>query len=147
MDPSLEITRADSDALDACLEIRRRVFVEGQGVPLELEMDGREAECLHWLARRAGLPVGTARLRFPEGEAKAERVAVLDACRGAGVGRALMDALEDEARGRGHDELILHAQEPVIAFYERLGYRARGVRFFEADIAHVAMSKDLSARS
>ena len=83
----------------------------------------------------------TARLRFVEGTAKAERVAVLDEHRRKGVGAALMNALEEEASRRGSATVVLHAQEASIPFYESLGYRADGERFFEAGIPHRRMCK------
>jgi len=90
-----------------------------------------------------GQPAGTARLRVVEGLAKAERVAVLERFRGAGVGAALMRALEGEARRRGLDQMVLHAQVRVIPFYERLGYAAHGPVFDDAGIPHRAMRKRL----
>src|SRR5207249_1820093 len=111
------------------------VFVEERGVPLDEEMDAHDAVCVHLLAFDAGDAVGTARLRETEGgRVKAERVAVRRSVRRSGIGRALMRALEDEARARGHRELVLNAQVPVIAFYERLGYRVEGPEFLEAGI-------------
>jgi predicted GNAT family N-acyltransferase len=131
--------------LARCLEIRREVFVVEQGVPLDEEIDGRDARCLHLLALAGDEAVGTARLRFTEdGHAKAERVAVRRAAREAGVGALLMRALEDEARARGHDRLVLNAQVPVLSFYEKLGYVIDGPEFLEAGIAHRAMSKRLT---
>src|SRR5204862_77624 len=41
-------------------------------------------------------------------------------------------------------ELVLNAQLPVLAFYERLGYRAEGPEFLEAGIPHRAMRKPLT---
>jgi hypothetical protein len=64
------------------------VFVVGQGVPHDLEVDGLDSTCAHFLASLAGEPIGTARLFMPEaGRAKAQRVAVLERARGGG-GRA-----------------------------------------------------------
>lgn len=40
----------------------------------------------------------------------------------AGVGRALMAALEDAARARGRSALLLHASTNAIAFYRALGW-------------------------
>src|SRR5438093_478147 len=99
--------------------------------------------CRH--AFDAGDAVGTARLRETEGgRVKAERVAVRRSVRRSGIGRALMRALEDEVRARGHRELVLNAQVAVIAFYERLGYRVEGPEFLEAGIPHRAMRKPLT---
>ena len=128
---------------DICLAIRRRVFVEGQGVPEALELDGLDDQCTHFLARVDGAPVGTARLRVVEQGAKAERVGVIEAAQRQGVGRALMEALEDAARLRGLERLVLSAQLEAVPFYQRLGYQSHGEVFREADIPHLAMQKGL----
>ena len=132
------------DELETCLEIRRDVFVRGQRIAEEIEIDGLDGECVHFLAWLAGVAVGAARLRESGGRAKAERVAVLEPHRGLGLGQALMDALEGEARSQGHVELVLNAQEDVVPFYERLGYTAHGPSFLEAEIPHRAMTKKLA---
>ncbi|MDJ0868014.1 MAG: GNAT family N-acetyltransferase [Myxococcota bacterium] len=143
MEAMVSVEAVDGDALATCQAIRRTVFVEGQGVPEALEIDGLDPDCAHFLARAGGRPVGTARLRELDGRAKAERVAVLAAHRRDGVGRALMRALEGEARRRGHRELVLNAQEEVVPFYELLGYTICGARFDEAGIPHRPMTKGL----
>ncbi len=141
MDVLVEI--APKEALASCIAIRSEVFVSEQKVPEAEEFDGLDPECTQFLARVDGTPVGTARLRLMHGAAKAERVAVLKAFRGRGVGRALMTAVEAEARRRGFDLIVLHAQVRVLPFYEELGYRAEGGVFMEAEIAHRAMEKRL----
>ena len=137
----IRVEPVPADRLERCLAVRRRVFVEEQGVAPEEEEDGRDAACLHWLAWWGDEPVGTARLRaLPDGW-KAERVAVLPPHRQHGIGLALMRALEAEAWRRGAARLLLHAQSAVISFYERQGYRAEGPVFDEAGIPHRKMSK------
>jgi predicted GNAT family N-acyltransferase len=130
----------------ACLEIRRRVFVVEQRVPREEDEDGLDDEALHFLASTDGRAVGAARLWLGDGVAKAQRVAVLPDVRRGGVGRALMRALEAEARQRGFAEVVLDAQVPAIPFYERLGYVAEGDVFVEAGIPHRRMRRSLAAR-
>jgi predicted GNAT family N-acyltransferase len=138
----LEVRVARPEELAQCCDIRREVFVDEQGVPLDEEMDAHDANSTHFLALLDGEPVGTARLRtLGDGTPKAERVAVRKAWRRHGIGRALMRALEDAARA---PEIVLNAQVPVIAFYEHLGYRAEGPVFDEAGIPHRAMRKPLS---
>ncbi len=139
----VQVRRARPDELALCFEVRRRVFIDEQGVTEEIEIDGLDPECAQFLAFDGDQPVGTARLRQVEGAAKAERVAVLESRRRAGTGRALMDAIEAEARKLGMRELVLNAQEAVIDFYLRLGYHVEGERFIEADIPHQRMSKSL----
>src|SRR5512139_927614 len=84
------------DAAPVLTHIRTAVFVVEQGVPADLEMDGRDGECAHALAESAaGDPVGTGRL-MPDG--RIGRMAVLAAWRGKGVGAAILDALMAEAK-------------------------------------------------
>ena len=133
---------AHPDELAVCLDVRREVFIEGQQVPEDLEVDGLDAQCTHFVAVLDGQAVGTARLRItPDGDAKAERVAVRSAARGKGIGHLLMDALEDQAVTLGHNEVVLSAQVPVIAFYEHRGYVAEGPVYQDAGIDHRTMRR------
>lgn len=129
--------------LARCLEIRRKVFIEEQRVPEDLELDQQEGECTHFLATDGDLDVGTARLKPVDGKAKAQRVAVLPSHRNTGVGKALMDALEAEARAQGMKTVVLSSQVSAIPFYERLGYAAHGDVYKDAGIDHRDMSKSL----
>ena len=140
----VRVERIGAEDLDACLALRRRVFVEEQGVDPEIEFDGLDGESVHFAARRAGLLVGTARLRAVDDAGKAERVAVAPEARRAGVGRALMLALEEAARALGHPAMSLNAQRVALPFYHELGYEPCGEPFEEAGIPHVPMRKPLS---
>ena len=79
-----------TDDFLACAAIRRKVFVEEQNVPEELELDELDATAVHLLATRDGRPVGTARLLIDGNTAKIGRVALLAEERGTGAGAALM---------------------------------------------------------
>jgi ElaA protein len=140
---TLEVRRARPDEIAACLALRREVFVEEQGVPPDLELDGLDGVAVLLVARRGDRVVGTARMRTVHGAAKAERVAVPRDLRGTGIGAALMAALESEAAAAGLAEVKLNAQESAIPFYERLGYEGVGPRFHEAGIPHRAMRRTL----
>jgi predicted GNAT family N-acyltransferase len=118
------------------------VFIEEQGVPEHRELDGRDEEATHFVVYDGDEPVGAARLReYDASRAKVERVAVLESRRGEGLGRDLMDAVEAVAESEGYDELLLHAQVPVVGFYERLGYEVTSERFEDAGIPHREMRK------
>lgn len=144
----VEVRRARAEELHACLEVRRRVFIEEQAVPEDLEVDGLDGACTHFIALDEGAAIGTARLRplVEQPAAKAERVAVLAERRGQGVGARLMQALEDEARRLGLDAVVLNAQVSALSFYLGRGYVALGPRFDEAGIPHQKMRLALDAR-
>ena len=133
------------------LQVRRRVFIEEQGVPEELEIDEFDAPpalgstALHVLLPLDGVAVATGRLLL-DGEAghgHIGRVAVLAEHRGRGCGRAVMLALHKIAREVGVRHLTLAAQLHAIGFYERLGYVARGEVFLDAGIEHRWMDLQL----
>jgi predicted GNAT family N-acyltransferase len=125
------------DASETLARIRTTVFVEGQGVPPGIEMDGRDGDCAHALAETAaGEPVGTGRL-MPDG--RIGRMAVLAPWRGQGVGTAILLALVAEAKRRGLSATYLHAQSHARDFYARHGYVVDGGEYLEAGIPHVSM--------
>jgi predicted GNAT family N-acyltransferase len=128
-----------------CLALRRAVFIDEQGVPEALEIDGEDDACVHLLVEEEGGVVGTARLRLKSGGvAKAQRVAVARHRRQHGVGRLVMVGLEDEARRLGATRVQLSSQVSAIPFYERLGYVASGPVYDDAGIPHRDMERDLS---
>jgi predicted GNAT family N-acyltransferase len=142
---SVRIACQPGRAPDEAVAIRRRVFIEEQGVPEADELDGKDGERTHFLARDAhGRAIGCACLRPYGAQHKVERVAVLPELRGTGLGRDLMTAVEANAREIGARDLVLHAQASVVAFYEKLGWASVGPRFFEAGIEHQKMAKRLA---
>lgn len=127
----------------ACLDIRRVVFIEGQKVPKNLEIDGLDNTAYHWIAFKDGESVGTARvIKTDDGTtAKIQRVAVLEACRGLGVGRQIMEVIEQDDRLSFAKHYKLGAQTHAIPFYETLGYMAYGPEYDDAGIPHLDMKK------
>lgn len=82
-------------------------------------------------------------LEHVPGVAKIGRMAVASTSRHSGVGKAVLDALLETARGRGDHGAILHAQIAAAPFYERAGFARRGPEFDETGIAHVEMQRAL----
>jgi len=118
--------------------IRLTVFVGEQGVPPELEMDERDASCLHAIAFLGGRAAGTGRL-LPDGHIG--RMAVLKEFRGKGVGGAVLEKLMEAAKQRGDREVVLSAQLHAAAFYGAHGFKAFGKVYEEAGIPHQDMRR------
>ncbi|MEZ5557403.1 MAG: GNAT family N-acetyltransferase [Pseudomonadales bacterium] len=117
--------------------VRRKVLIEEQGAPAELERDGDDELGSHFLAvNEAGQPIGCARL-LPSGQIG--RMAVLASFRGRGIGRRLLDEAVEEAKRQGLTSVHLHALTEAEAFYRSAGFRPEGPQFQEAGIAHVNM--------
>jgi predicted GNAT family N-acyltransferase len=124
--------------------LRTRVFVEEQGVPLEIERDAADATAVHAVSRdTAGRVVATGRLLSRDGVAVIGRMAADPAVRGQGHGAAVLAELHRQAVLRGHREVELHAQLGARGFYERAGYTAVGEEYEEAGIRHVTMRRAL----
>jgi len=121
---------------DPLRDVRRRVFIEEQHVPEELEWDDLDARCIHALASADGKLVGTGRLT-PDGYIG--RMAVLPDWRGRAIGARLLRTLMDIARERGDAVCRLHAQTSAMPFYEKFGFQPEGEEFMDAGIPHRTM--------
>lgn len=124
----------------AIRRIRFAVFVDEQQVPAELEMDERDAACIHLLALVGDQAIATGRIDI-DYAGKIGRVAVLAPYRRSGVGAALMAALHGVAEDRALPEVWCNAQLTAVPFYTRLGYQVTSEPFDEAGIAHVRMAR------
>jgi predicted GNAT family N-acyltransferase len=126
--------------------IRFEVFVDEQGVPAEIEMDDRDAHCIHLLAFEDHAAVGTARIDLAQA-GKIGRLAVLARLRRHGVGRALMQRCHAIADSHGLVSVWCNAHSATVPFYQGLGYRVVGEVFEEAGIDHLRMTKTLQSSS
>jgi len=121
--------------------IRFGIFVGEQNVPPGIELDDKDAECLHAIAYDdAGTAIGTGRL-LPDGHIG--RMAVVKEWRRRGIGAMILNALIDEARKRGHKEVVLSAQLQAAEFYREQGFVAEGKVYQDAGILHQDMRKAL----
>ena len=99
----MEIKVADNNILyNQCLEIRKRVFVEEQNVPMDREVDEYEDTATHILLIDDE-PIGTVRYRPASDDMiKIERMAVLPEERGRKLGFKLMEFVHQHAREAGY---------------------------------------------
>jgi predicted GNAT family N-acyltransferase len=121
--------------------LRWSIFVGEQNVPEGIELDDMDEKCTHALAYTPDDKfVGTGRL-LPDGHIG--RMAVAKDWRRQGVGAALLEALIEEAKKRGHKEVIVSAQLQAAEFYREFGFEAEGKVYQEAGILHQKMHKKL----
>lgn len=127
------------------IALRQEVFVQEQGIPMTIEIDRHEAECIHCLlytdthqavATCRLLPLSTTQLKL-------QRMAVKKSFRTQGYGQYLVDKAELFAKEQGYESMYLGAQVQALGFYETLGYTITGEPFTEAGIIHYPMRKKL----
>lgn len=130
--------------MERAYAIRRRVFIEEQRVPEEIELDADDAHAFHALALLDGVAIGCGRmLAHGAGEVKIGRMAVLPEHRSGGIGAQILRFLIDRARARGVHKAILHAQLTAEGFYLKQGFKPLGEVFEEAGITHRLMERRL----
>lgn len=125
--------------------IRYKVFVEEQNVSVDEEFDGSDATAVSFLIFLDHVPIGTLRyFKDEKGHIHPGRICLLQSYRGLGYGIAMMKWFDTYILGLYKEVTItLHAQMYLKKFYEKLGYRAKGKTFLEANIEHIEMEKTI----
>ena len=128
--------------LEGAFEVRKRVFVDEQGISEDLELDDRDKEARHVVVKHKGIIIGTARVIFLDNAtAKLERMAVLKHFRGKGIGSHIISFLIKELKTNSIEQVVIHAQCSAITFYKSCGFEEMGQPFMEAGIKHIKMHK------
>lgn len=141
----LDIEIGTDKALQAaCVSIRHNVYVDGMGISVADEFDGRDDDCVHVLVRLDGVPVGAARLMQMDHCVKLQRVAVLETARGRGIGGELVKASIDHARDHmAARQMRLGAQVKAMTLYARHGFVPVGDIFLDVGMPHQEMVRDM----
>jgi predicted GNAT family N-acyltransferase len=122
--------------------VRGIVFCGEQQVPYSIEWDEHESSSLYVLGQVGDEPIAAGRIRFFEGYAKLERIAVRAEYRGQGYGHGMTDFMIQTAKEKGFLECRMHAQVYLKEFYAEHGFEAQGDVFTEAGIDHVLMVRN-----
>jgi ribosomal protein S18 acetylase RimI-like enzyme len=70
-------------------------------------------------------------------------MAVNNNLQGKGIGASIMSFAENLARDKGYRNMIMHARNTAIGFYEKFGYKVKGGEFTEVNLPHHVMEKVL----
>ncbi|MFM8569217.1 MAG: GNAT family N-acetyltransferase [Candidatus Kapaibacterium sp.] len=108
---------------DAYYDLRYRILREPWGQKRGTERDVSDAQSINRMIVRDGTVIAVCRLHFntPD-EAQIRYMAVETTVQGKGVGLTLMAHMEEIARARGAERIILEARENAVTFYKRQGY-------------------------
>ncbi len=140
---SYKLVASDSELKEA-FEVRKKVFVEEQGIAEYLEFNGNDRQALHMVVMDGERVIGTARVLFlATNQAKLERMAILKPFRRKGIGRRLIYYLNEELSKRQVEQVVFHTQYSVVAFYKSCGFEEWGSPFWEVGIKHIKMQRQL----
>ena len=129
---------------EQAFDVRRKVFVEEQGIPLHIEMDEHDDTAVHFIGYELEQPIAAARIREIEnGIGKIERVCVLPEYRGQHLGVLMVQEIEQYALKAGLFILKLNAQSYAVPFYEKLDYAVTTPEFMDAGVPHRGMEKKI----
>jgi len=104
-------------------DIRYEVFVQEQGIPLHLDLDGMDINSYHLLVYIDDVAIGVARLTFGENNhAVMARVAIKKPYRGKGIATKLVESLIAKATQLGISNIEVHAHEYLKEYYESFGF-------------------------
>jgi predicted GNAT family N-acyltransferase len=142
----LEWISPESPLFAHVLRLRRRVFVDEQGIPPEIEIDKLDATAVHlagYVPETSVAPdiLGTLRLIIDGAQGRIGRMAVRDDTRRCGVGTRLMAEAVNHAVKAGCSVITLAAQTNAQGFYETLGFQVTSATFLEAGIPHINMER------
>jgi len=126
------------------LHLRSLVFVVGQRITAEPEVDGDDPSYHHLMGRdEEHRIVAAARLGFGCEPVKVGRVGVRTELQRRGIGGQLMRAVHESIGDRPAE---MHAQAYLESWYASLGWQREGENFVEAEIDHVRMIRRALSR-
>lgn len=124
-DPGLTFHVIDytDDLIKDVFQIRKKVFTEEQGIPVELDQDGNDKLAIHLLLKSNNKSVGTGRLTIKEEWAILSRIAVIKNYRGNQLAKNIIQKLEEIATDKGVNRFKLYPHERLESYYHNLGYK------------------------
>lgn len=125
--------------------LRYRILRAPWSEPEGSEIDDIEDRCFHLMVLANDEVVGVGRLQYNAGdEAQIRYMAVAKEFEGNGIGRMIVNALEQEAINNKVRAVVLDAREPAVGFYRKLGYETKKKSYLLFnEIQHYRMSKTL----
>jgi predicted GNAT family N-acyltransferase len=127
-------------------DLRFEVLRKAWNQPEESVRDEWEDISLHVLmVNEIDEAVGTGRLQFNSStEGQIRSMAVKENYRGHGIGTAILHFLEEQAREKKLETIILDARDKAVHFYQKNGYVSAGPSYtLFGEIPHVKMFKQL----
>ncbi|MBD2802203.1 GNAT family N-acetyltransferase [Xenorhabdus sp. M] len=138
------VGRQDPDLIQQAFLIRQQVFTDEQGFVAEIDIDEYDDIALHVVIYDGDKPIGVLRAVPQDNNTlKVGRVAILKNYRGQGIGRKIMEFIDEYGRKNRISTIVLSSQCHAQPFYESLGYRTQGEVYLEDGAEHIFMTLNL----
>lgn len=139
------ITPSTQDEFDQYYDLRWRVLRAPWGQQRGTEKDDEEDIAFHLMAIDNKQALGVARLQtISPTEAQLRYMAVDTDYNGRGIGKAIVETMEEHARNNNIHSIMLHARENAVGFYEKMGFKIQQKSYLLFDcIQHYVMKKEL----
>ena len=133
-----------SVAYEESIALRYQVLRKPLGLSYDPAELAGEKDSFHLALRKGAVLVACLVLKpLDEQCIKMRQLVVRESSQGKGCGRELVNYAEYFVRERDYAEIVLHARETALGFYEKLGYQIEGNPFTEVGLPHLAMRKKL----
>lgn len=125
-------------------EIREKVFVIEQG--FQNEFDDKETISIHTVFYGNDKPIATGRVYETNkaDEYVIGRVAVCKEYRGLGLGKDIVESLEEAIKDKHPKKITIIAQLHAQGFYEKCGYIATTEKAYDENRPHIVMVKEFN---
>ncbi|MCD6447164.1 MAG: GNAT family N-acetyltransferase [Candidatus Marinimicrobia bacterium] len=135
----------DSPLYEESIVLRNRILIEAVGRHEDCRDFDFPEKDIYISAFDGDVLIGTAIITpLNDNTVQMRQMAVDDAYQGQGVGKAIANEFERVVLKNGYSKVILHARKSAVAFYKALGYELIGDKFYEIEIPHFEMRKDIT---
>jgi GNAT superfamily N-acetyltransferase len=133
-----------SEDYNKMIALRKQILRQPLGLSFTEEELNKEKDEILIAAFDEDLILGCCVLsKIDEETIRLRQMAVLDTLQGKGIGASIMTFAENLAIDKGYKYMIMHARNTAVGFYEKLGYKIKGDEFFEVNLPHHVMVKEL----
>lgn len=144
MDVTIKPIIYGTEEYEKSVDLRNEAFRKPWGLDIRNEDLSSDATYDMFGAYKGDELIATIFLTEDDKEtARIKSVAIYDEYRGQGLGRYLMEYIEDMARKRGYKKAALMGRVSVEVFYQKLGYKTISEPYDYNTIPHIDMIKDL----
>lgn len=143
MDIEIKIIDYASDEYEKSIDLRDQLFRKPWGLNIRDDDLSADQDMTMFGAYDKGRLIGTIFLAEDNKNiARIKSVAIDENYQGKGLGRYLMNYVEDIARDKGYKKINLMGRVSSQEFYEKLGYKAISKVYDYKTIPHLDMQKD-----